>query len=65
MAISEAQKRASEKWRKERVDEFKLRMPRGEKAEIQAHAVERGETMNGFVLRAVRETMERDRETDN
>jgi len=41
-------------------DEIKLRVGKGCKAEIQAHAGARGESVNGFVNRAISETMERD-----
>ena len=35
-------------------------MPRGQKETIRTHAAARGESVNGFVARAIRETMERD-----
>lgn len=37
-----------------------LTLPKGRKAEIQAHAEQEGESLNGFIVRAVRETVERD-----
>ncbi len=57
--ISEARKRANETYLKTQ-DEIKIRVPQGQKAEIQAHAEARGESLNGFVKRAIAETMERD-----
>ena len=47
-------------WQKENVDRINLTVPKGQKAEIQAHAETRGESLNGFVKRAIAETMERD-----
>lgn len=41
-------------------DSINLRVPKGDKAKIQAHAEKQGESVNGFVKRAINETMERD-----
>jgi len=60
MAPSEAQKRATAKWQKEKVEEIKFRVPKGKKERIQAHAARHGESVNAFLNRAVDETMERD-----
>ena len=38
MSVSEAQKRATLKWQKEKTDEVRFRVPKGERARIQAHA---------------------------
>ncbi len=43
-------------------DRINLTTAKGRKTEIQAHAEERGESVNGFINRAIDETMERDRE---
>lgn len=61
MAPSEAQKRATAKWQKEKVEELKFRVPKGEKAMIQEHAKSRGESTNSFIYRAINETIERDK----
>ncbi len=45
------------------LDEIKIRVPKGQKAEIQAHAEARGESLNGFIKRAIKETIQRDEET--
>ena len=63
MAASEAQKRAIAKWQKEKVDEVKFRVPKGERALIQAHAKEQAESTTAFIKRAIREAMERDNAT--
>lgn len=60
MSISDARRRANEKWLKEKVEEVKFRVPKGKKAVIQEHAAARGESVNAFLNRAVDEAMERD-----
>ncbi len=61
MATSEARKRASEKWQHDKIDDIRMRVPKGMREQIQAHAESMGETMNAFLNRAVAETMERDK----
>ena len=61
MAISEARKRANQAYI-DKQDELKIRVPKGRKAEIQAHAETMGESLNAFVGRAINETMERDKQ---
>ncbi|MCI8385122.1 MAG: hypothetical protein HFE95_01585 [Acutalibacter sp.] len=61
MPASKAQQRAVSKYMKENYDVFQIRMPKGRKAVIQAHAQAQGESVNGFVNRAIDETMERDK----
>jgi predicted HicB family RNase H-like nuclease len=41
-------------------DEIKVRVYKGQKEIIQAHAEGRGESTNAFIQRAIKETMERD-----
>lgn len=60
MAISDAQKKANDKWR-DKFDEVRFRVPKGQKNEIQAHAENMGESLNAFLRRATTETMERDK----
>lgn len=57
---TEARKRANEKYLKETVEDIKIRVPKGQKAVIKAHADRQQESMNQFVIRAINETMERD-----
>lgn len=59
MSVSEAQKKASIKYL-EKLDEIRIRMPKGQKDAIKAHAEARGESVNGFINRAIDETMDRD-----
>lgn len=58
MATSEAKLRANKKHQQEKLEEIKFRVPKGEKAQIQAYAAARGESTNAFIYRAVRSAME-------
>ena len=59
---SAAQNKATQKYIKSAYDEIKIRIAKGNKDKIKAHAAETGESLNGFVNRAISETMERDEE---
>ena len=63
MAQTEAQLRASRKYH-EKFDDLRIRVPAGEKEIIDAHAKSCGESMNGFVRRAIMEAMARDAEKE-
>ena len=60
MAVSKAQQRAVNKYVKSNYDEVKLRMPKGKKDVIQAHAAQQGESVNVYINRAIDEAMQRD-----
>ena len=53
---------AKNKWNRANYDRIELIVPKGKKEEIKAHADARGESVNGFVSRAIDEQMERDSE---
>ena len=61
---TEAQLRAIKKWSTEKVDEIKIRVPKGQKHIAKAHAEKQGESLNSFISRAITETMERDNTPD-
>lgn len=46
----------------EKQDEIKIRMPKGEKDKVKAHALAKGESVNAFINRAINETMKIDNE---
>lgn len=48
-------------WIAEKLDRINLTVPKGRKAEIQAHAAGKSESVNAFINRAIQETMERDK----
>ena len=60
MAVSKAQQRATNKWMAANYDRVNLTLPKGQKDVVQAHAAARSESVNGFIGRAINETMERD-----
>ena len=47
-------------WQKENCDRVNLTLPKGRKAELQAYAAAAGESLNGFIGRAINEAMARD-----
>lgn len=62
MPASKAQQKAVAKYMKDNYDEIKVRVSKGRKAELQAHAERRGESLNGFIGRAIEEQLTRDNE---
>lgn len=58
MPASKAQQKAVSKYMKENYDSFMLRMPKGKKAKIKAYADSKGESINGFVNKAIDKAME-------
>ena len=65
MPASKAQQKAVSKYMKNNYDEIKVRVEKGRKAQIQAHAEIQGESVNGFINRAIAETMDRDQEQES
>ena len=60
---SKAQQKAVIKYMREKYDRVNLTMiPKGKKRKVGEHAKSRGESLNGFINRAIDETMERDNE---
>lgn len=60
MAISPAQRKAVAKYNAANYDRIELRVEKGQKDAIKAHAEGHNETLNSFVNRAIAETIERD-----
>ena len=63
MAYDEASKRATNKYRKKN-DLIQIRMQLGERDIIAEHAAKCGESMNAFINRAIKETIDRDNMVD-
>lgn len=61
MTISKAQQRATANYVKKTYDRIEVKVMKGKKEAIQAHAQAQGESLNAFINRAITETMERDR----
>lgn len=63
MAISKAQQKAVHNYVRNNYDRIELTVsPKGTKDQIKAHAAKKGETLNGFINRAINETIQRDNE---
>lgn len=61
MAVSKAQQKATNKYIAKAYDRINLTVPKGQKEIIQTHAEARSESVNGFINRAIFETIERDK----
>jgi len=61
MAVSKAQQASVNKYIKSNYDRINVTLPKGSREALKAHAEARGESVNGFVVRAISEAMERDR----
>ena len=57
---SDARRRANEKYNAKAYDEIKIRVSKGEKDKLKLHAESKGESLNGFINRAIAETVSRD-----
>lgn len=55
-----ASTKAKNKYNAKAYDSLRIVVPKGKKADLQAHAESRGESLNKFVNRAIEETIERD-----
>lgn len=62
MAVSKAQQKAVNKYMAANYDRINLTVAKGQRDIIRAHAEAQGESVNGFINRAIDETMERDGE---
>ena len=60
MALTTARKKANAKYEAKAYDKTLIRLPKGRLDEIRAHIEPAGESLNGFIGRAISEAMERD-----
>ena len=60
MAYSQAQNKATQKYSSKAYDQIKVLVKKGERENIKSHAETYGESLNGFIKRAIDETIERD-----
>lgn len=57
-----ARTRANNKWNAKAYDRINLTVPKGQKETIKAYAESRGESMNGFICKAIEQAMEKEKE---
>lgn len=62
MSITKAQQKAVDKYVKANYDRIEIKVPKGHKAEIKAHADSHGESINGFINRAILTVMQYDKQ---
>ena len=60
MAVSKAQQKAVNKYVKDNYDRILITVPKGRKDVIKSIADAHGESVNGYIQRAIDERMERD-----
>ena len=58
---TEAKKEGNKRWDAKNLDRMSIALPKGSKEEIKSHAEKRGESVNGFISRAIKETIEREK----
>lgn len=61
MATTKAQQKAVNKYMAANYDRINLTVPKGQKEEIKAHAESKGESVNSFINRAIKQTIEADK----
>ena len=54
--------KVKDRWNAKAYDEIKVRVSKGDKDIIKAHAESNGESVNGFINRAITEAIERDKQ---
>ena len=62
MPVSKAQQKAVNKYMAANYDRINLTVPKGKKDTIQAHAEAQGESVNGFINRAIDHQISQDRD---
>ena len=58
--MAKPQTKASNKYNAKAYDRIALQVKKGERDKLREHAEQRGESLNGFINRAITETVERD-----
>lgn len=64
MTVSKKQQASVNKYVKNNYDRINVTMPKGQKDIIKEHADARGESVNGFINRAINNQIERDNEVE-
>ena len=58
--MSKTSSASKNKYNAKAYDRINLTVPKGQKEKLSAHAEARGESLNGFIKRAIEETLKRD-----
>ena len=60
MTVSKSQRAATAKYEAKMYDKILIRLPRGKKAEIEGITKPKGESVNGFIAKAIDEKISRE-----
>lgn len=60
MPVSKANQRAVNKYKKNNYDRIEITVPKGQRGVFETYASARGESVNGFITRAIQDAIERD-----
>ena len=63
--ISKAQQKAVNKYVKNNYDRINVTFPKGEKEILKQHAAKQNESVNSFIVRSVKETMQHDNQAES
>ena len=58
MAYSEAQKKATAKYMKNKLDDIKVRVPKGKREVYEAHAERKGKSLNTLIIELLEKDMQ-------
>ena len=58
MAYSEAQKKATAKYMKNKLDDIKVRVPKGKREVYKAHAERQGKSLNALIIELLEKNMQ-------
>lgn len=58
MAYSEAQKKATAKYIKNKLDDIKVRVPKGKREVYKAHAERQGKSLNALIIELLEKDMQ-------
>lgn len=58
MAYSEAQKKATAKYMKNKLDDIKVRVPKGKREVYKAHAERKGKSLNSLIIELLEKDMQ-------
>ncbi len=58
MAYSEAQKKATAKYMKNKLDDIKVRVPKGKREVYKAHAERKGKSLNALIVELLEKDMQ-------